>query len=263
VAREHFGTNTRHLRTKLFKTAIGRLSCGDDQVINPDEAKTYNQFRLPDSAFHKRKYDLVMKKVLKGGFQKVLEIGAGTGVYTKFLLQDFGCVVATDKDAEMCKKMVNIFSGIKPLHMPSIGVEDACNLSFQADEFDGIFGVSILHHIPECDMANGDKEPNDRKKVWQEIARVLKPNGWFAFCEPNANNIFTRFVHWYYKEDAMSCSEMMRDAEQVGLKIIDYGTLQFCSPRTMWVTKIPLWNAFERLVERFGLGVSAYVVGTK
>jgi SAM-dependent methyltransferase len=140
---------------------------------------------------------------------------------------------------------------------------DATNLPFPDQSFDGVFGVSILHHIRECDMANGDKEPNDRKKVWSEIARVLRPNGWFAFCEPNAYNPFTKFVQWRFGEDSLTCSEMMRDAEQVGLKIIDYGTLQFCSPRTMWVTKIPLWNAFERLVERFGLGVSAYVVGTK
>jgi ubiquinone/menaquinone biosynthesis C-methylase UbiE len=192
-----------------------------------------------------------MRKVLKDT-QGVLEIGAGTGVYTQFLVKDFDIVFATDYDKGMCSK-------IKKMVPESIVEQaDATNLPYPDESFDGVFGVSILHHIPICEPSH-----NDRRKVWQEIYRVLRPGGWFAFCEPNAYNPFTKIVQWRFGEDALTCKEMQNDAEQVGLKIISYGTLQFCSPRTMFVTKIPFWNSFERLIEKLGLGVSAYVVGQK
>ena len=46
MARELVRTNTRHLRTKLFKTAIGRLSCGDDEMNYTELIKKYAYLKL-------------------------------------------------------------------------------------------------------------------------------------------------------------------------------------------------------------------------
>lgn len=213
---------------------------------DPEDPKTYEQFRKPDSSFHRDKYARMMRRIPCDAKQRVLEIGAGTGIYTKFLVKDFNSVIATDFDADMCKQ------GKKFIPDAEWKIADACNLPFPDRSFDGVFGVSILHHVP------------DRVQAFREVARVLKPGGWFAFCEPNALNPFSLLVQTYFREPALTFNGMRRDARKAGLLVSDGGEILFRSPRVSPITdRIPGWKLVERGVELVHLGVSVYVSGRK
>ena len=213
---------------------------------NPEDSRTYERFRMPGSSFHSDKYRMMLRSVPKDKNHKVLEIGAGTGIYTRFLVRDFKHVVATDIDEGMCAQAKRL--------IPEADVQqaDACKLPFPDNSFDGVFGVGILHHI------------SNRLAMFREVARVLKPGGWFAFCEPNALNPFTRFVQFYFREAALTCRGMKRDAQNAGLTVTDKREIMLRSPRITSVTDhIPGWRLIERAAGALHLGVSAYVTGRK
>lgn len=101
---------------------------------------------------------------------KVLEIGCGTGLFTgKVYQQTKANIIASDISEDL------LVQGRKKLPEVTFQIEDAMNLSFSNEEFDGVFGSSILHHL-------------DMEKSLNEIHRVLKPGGRMIFAEPNMIN---------------------------------------------------------------------------
>lgn len=106
-----------------------------------------------------------------GGITKdtvMLEIGCGTGAYTKELVKKAKCVYAIDISKsmiELAPKMDKIF----------YRVADAYNLPYANQCFDVVVGCYVLQYL-------------DLNKVLPEIVRVLKPEGKFVFIEPNALN---------------------------------------------------------------------------
>jgi len=102
---------------------------------------------------------------------RVLEIGCGSGEYTKYFSEKIDRLVATDLSAELlliAQRKVNRRS-------VEFRLEDAHRLSFPDGSFDAVIGNSILHHL--------DIEP-----ALEEIRRVLKEGGKIIFNEPNMLN---------------------------------------------------------------------------
>jgi ubiquinone/menaquinone biosynthesis C-methylase UbiE len=214
--------------------------------INPENPKTYNKFRQPDSSFHRTKYEKIMHSIPKDKKQKILEIGCGTGIYTRFLVKDFNYVTATDLDKEMCRQTHAKYPSAK------VEVADATLLPFKNGSFDGVFGVSILHHISDCN------------KAFEEISRVLKKGGWIVFCEPNQYNPLTAAVQEYYGEKALTRKKFKRYANHANLKIIEIGEILMRSPRTSnFLDNVPGYNVLERAAEKCRLGFSIYMVARK
>lgn len=215
-------------------------------TYDPEDPATYEQFRMPNSSFHSEKYRLMMQSISKTRGLKVLEVGSGTGIYTRFLVNDFDNVIATDLDASMCSQAQKLIPKAKVL------VADACKLPFKDNSFDGVFGVSILHHVP------------DRAAAFREVFRVLKPNGWFAFCEPNKYNPLTLAVQMHFREPALTFAGMRKDATIAGLIVTGGRTILLRSPRTSaWTDKIPGWRIVEKVASSLNLGFSVYIVGRK
>ena len=214
--------------------------------IDPENPSTYDKFRKPESSFHNKKYERMMRKIPKRKSDKVLEIGCGTGIYTKFLVKDFKKVVATDADKEMCRQAK------KEAPRAKIRVADAQLLPFPDSSFNGVFGVSILHHITDCHRA------------FQEIFRVLKPGGWIAFCEPNQLNLLTAAVQMRYGERGVTRKNMLNYAKHAGLQVVEIGEILLRSPRTSNVLdNVPGYGAIEKAVESLHLGFSVYMNAKK
>ncbi len=215
-------------------------------TYDPEDPATYEKFRMPDSSFHSEKYRLMMQCISKVSNSKILEIGCGTGIYTRFLVNDFEHVIATDLDGSMCSQAQTLIPKAKVL------VADACKLPFHDASFDGVFGVSILHHVP------------DRALAFREVFRVLKPGGWFAFCEPNKYNPLTLAVQIHFREPALTFGGMRKDATAAGLIVTGGKTILLRSPRTSaWTDKIPGWKFVEQFVSLLHLGFSVYINGKK
>jgi len=102
---------------------------------------------------------------------KVLEIGCGTGYFTKEIVKTGAFVTAIDISPEL----LNIAKEeIKETNV-SFVLENAYQMTFEANSFDSIVGSSVLHHL-------------EIEKAISEMFRVLKPGGSMYFTEPNMMN---------------------------------------------------------------------------
>jgi ubiquinone/menaquinone biosynthesis C-methylase UbiE len=175
---------------------------------------------------------------------KVLEIGCGTGLFTRLVFQQSKAkMIATDLSAELLEEAKEKFSFAEFI------VDDAMNMQFADSSFDVVFGSSVLHHL-------------NLKKSTEEIYRVLKPGGRMVFAEPNMLNpqIFiqknipfikkwlgdspdeTAIVRWKYK----------KLLEETGFKevhIFPYDFLHPVTPRFL----IPVVDGLGRILEKIPL----------
>jgi ubiquinone/menaquinone biosynthesis C-methylase UbiE len=102
---------------------------------------------------------------------QILELGCGTGYFTKEIVSTGAFVTAIDISPELLNiaKMEITASNVSFL------LDNAYDLSFKENSFDQIVGSSVLHHL-------------EIKKAIGEMFRVLKPGGRILFTEPNMMN---------------------------------------------------------------------------
>ena len=93
----------------------------------------------------------------------ILEIGCGTGNGSKLIKKYFQAkrIYATDLD----KRMIDIAIKKNDDDSISFEVQSATKLKYKNNYFDAVFGLGVIHHIP------------DWKGCLMELRRVLKPNG--------------------------------------------------------------------------------------
>jgi 2-polyprenyl-3-methyl-5-hydroxy-6-metoxy-1,4-benzoquinol methylase len=102
---------------------------------------------------------------------RVLEIGCGTGLFTKELARTDNTIVAIDiSEALIMKAKARISSA-----NVNFIVGNACETEFKSGSFDFVVGSSSLHHL-EVDSA------------LKECIRILKSGGGMMFTEPNMMN---------------------------------------------------------------------------
>jgi ubiquinone/menaquinone biosynthesis C-methylase UbiE len=109
-----------------------------------------------------------------GGFERGLEIGAGTGYFTLNLLRAgvLRSGVASDISPGMLRSLSASAEELG-LTVETVACE-ASALPFDDGSFDLVFGHAVLHHLP--DLAG----------AFREFQRVLRPGGVVAFCgEPS------------------------------------------------------------------------------
>ncbi len=105
---------------------------------------------------------------------RVLDFGCGRGWATIALAKKAESVKGFDiseKSVELVRKRLD-YNG---LSNAEVQAADGEVLPYENEEFDYVFGNAILHHL-------------QLDKCLPEIARVLKPGGRAAFCEPLRHN---------------------------------------------------------------------------
>ena len=109
-----------------------------------------------------------------GGFERGLEIGAGTGYFTLNLLR--AGVLRSGVASDISPGMLRALSASAEelgLAVETVACE-ASALPFDDGSFDLVFGHAVLHHLPDLAAA------------FREFRRVLRPGGAVAFCgEPS------------------------------------------------------------------------------
>lgn len=101
---------------------------------------------------------------------RVLELGCGTGEFTRRVAPQGARLVALDLSADLlAKARARVPSGARFLR------GDAHRLPFRAGAFDAVYGCSILHHL-------------DVEAALREVRRVLRPGGRLVVSEPNLLN---------------------------------------------------------------------------
>ncbi len=102
-----------------------------------------------------------LSRLLDQKCDRLLDIGAGTGLHGKFF-QDHGMqVVCVDLSPEMVKRCLE--KGLESYEM------DFLHLDFQRNHFDAVFAMNCLLHLPKDNLFQALKE----------IHRILRKNGLF------------------------------------------------------------------------------------
>jgi SAM-dependent methyltransferase len=108
------------------------------------------------------------------GFDRSLEVGAGTGYFSLNLLK--AGIVRDATCTDISPGMVRALgANARRLGLTvKTARADAESLPFAARSFDLVLGHAVLHHLPDLELA------------FAEFHRVLKPGGWIAFAgEPS------------------------------------------------------------------------------
>lgn len=100
-----------------------------------------------------------------------LEIGCGQGAVTRLLVEQYGArVVASDYDPAQVALAQERLADLD--ERVAFRVVDARAMPFDDAQFDGVFSIQVMHHIP-----------GGWREVLAETARVLRPGGWFVFTD--------------------------------------------------------------------------------
>ena len=187
----------------------------------------------------RRRVELFIKHCNLTPDLKILEIGCGTGEYSRVLLQRGLNLFATDLSFNMIKEAQK---KVGPHGNPKLFVSDIEMLPVPENKFDAVIGNSVLHHLRA-------------EKALEEVFRVLKKGGGFAFSEPNMFNpqIFIqknikpikKLLGDTPDETAFSSRGIKRMLEKAGFKKILVMPFDFLHPYTP--------APFVKCVDRIGL----------
>jgi demethylmenaquinone methyltransferase/2-methoxy-6-polyprenyl-1,4-benzoquinol methylase len=112
--------------------------------------------------------------------ERILDVGAGTGRLTKYLLEltgSDGWVVAEDVAEQM---LIQAGKSIDSEHVRFV-CDDVCSLALKSDSFDKVICFSLFPHIlyPQ--------------KALSEICRVLRPGGRFLILHTSDSHDLNHF----------------------------------------------------------------------
>lgn len=107
--------------------------------------------------------------------KKVLEIGCGTGIFSKELAQTNINITSIDISSELLELAHDTNECC------DFVLNNAMETCFPEGTFDAVVGVAILHHL-------------EMSKAIREVYRVLAPGGRFAFAEPNLLNPYIAMI---------------------------------------------------------------------
>lgn len=156
---------------------------------------------------------------------RVLELGCGTGYFTRELARRGADVVAIDVSPELLEiaKTEGFAANVR------FEIQNACALSYPDASFDSVVGSSVLHHL-------------DIEDALTEIYRVLKNGGTVYFTEPNMLNpqiAIQKNVPWVKRKLGDSPDEtaffrwpLRRLLEAAGFRAVQIDPFDFLHPKT-------------------------------
>jgi len=116
--------------------------------------------------------DLV-RAYAKGISLKILDMGCGTGILSKALLDEGHSVASLDCSKEMLEKLADSLKDAKYRTFLGTFLENVADSSFPAEEFDAIICIGVFQY------------QLDDEDLVREIGRILKKGGFCIFTLPN------------------------------------------------------------------------------
>jgi ubiquinone/menaquinone biosynthesis C-methylase UbiE len=171
---------------------------------------------------------------------RVLEVGAGSGTFTRELALRHPGLVSVDISPELL--------ALARSRAPSarLVLVDAHELAFAAGCFDRIVGCSVLHHL-------------EWQRALLSFYRALKPGGVIRFSEPNLANpqillqknvpALKRLVGDSPDEYAFTAGQIRSSLERAGFVEVRVEPFEFLHPATPRAL-VPALLWLERLLER-------------
>jgi 2-polyprenyl-3-methyl-5-hydroxy-6-metoxy-1,4-benzoquinol methylase len=171
----------------------------------------------------------------------VLELGCGTGYFTRELARSGADIVAIDVSPELLEIAKADCAAPNVIYQ----IQNAYSLGYLDALFDSVVGSSVLHHL-------------EIQPAVREIYRVLKPGGTIYFTEPNMLNpqiAVQKNVPWVKQKLGDSPDEsaffrwpLRRLLERTGYRDVRIDPFDFLHPKTPlpWIDTV---DALGRLLE--------------
>lgn len=198
--------------------------------IKADLEKAYDElaeFWGKDGALHDwggadlKKFAQMVKA---NGGKAVLDLGCGSGVQTKQLLDEGLDVLGLDISRKMIEEAKNRAPNGKFM------VGDMTNLTFETNSFDGVYARASLLHIPK------DKT----KSVLKNIAKILKEGGIFYLAVTEGegereieDNTYGKKVNRFFA--FFGEEELAKLVEAAGFEVISVGHFMRMATSTPWL----------------------------
>ncbi len=144
----------------------------------------------------RRRAEMILQSVAEHPDPHLLDVGCGTGTFTRFLLERrpnlrlTACDIAP-KAIELARHRYAAFPRAR------FEVADIYQLVYPAATFDAVVGNGVLHHL-------------NLERALPELLRVLKPGGLLWFAEPNMLNpqmALEKNVRWIGRLSQASADE--------------------------------------------------------
>ncbi len=187
----------------------------------------------------KARWLLRREKGLKSGGLALLDYGCGAGDLMRVLAGLIGnkgaraaftgCDVSTGMLAEAAQRW--------PRHLgtvPALKAQDGARTNFTDGQFDIATISAVLHHVPVA----------ERKAVYAELGRVLKPGGRLYVFEHNPRNPLVRYV---IARTPIDKNAILLDADEVQHGLLDTGRYEV---ETDYLMFMPPGITFLRGVDR-------------
>lgn len=147
----------------------------------------YNYLHYWDGRdYEHRSEEIAIKKLLNGKkFSRAVDIGGGYGRLCLLLQKYAKDVTLTEpslKQLEIAETYLKDYPGITRLQM------QADKLTFETDSVDLITMIRVMHHLP------------DPSREFDEIARVLRPDGYLVLEVANYAHIRNRFKYAFKRK---------------------------------------------------------------
>jgi 2-polyprenyl-3-methyl-5-hydroxy-6-metoxy-1,4-benzoquinol methylase len=190
-----------------------------------------------------RRARLILSRIAPGNNQSFLEIGCGTGDFTRLFYQSGASITAVDISEDLTTiarrnllaypKVVVITSSFENLNKEST--------------FDAVIGSSVLHHL-------------DIQPALTHIFNLLVPGGMLSFAEPNMLNpqiMIQKNIPWIKKkmgdspdETAFFRWQMLRYLKSAGfcdIQITPFDWLHPLIPPSLISTISAIGSVFEKI----------------
>lgn len=145
---------------------------------NDYESKKGVFHRAPNRAF-KRKSTIIKNELGGGYFNRVLEIGAGSGLLSYFTTEmlSFEEYVVSDLSSNMLERAKNLLDTRAPRKgNVEFEVIDLYAISAAYGKFDLIIGTDVIHHL------------DDPVSVLKDLKAIMNPGGQLIVLETNIQN---------------------------------------------------------------------------
>jgi 2-polyprenyl-3-methyl-5-hydroxy-6-metoxy-1,4-benzoquinol methylase len=140
----------------------------DRKAVELDERGATYESPIPYKRwFYQRRSEAVMAALAAEPGDRVLEVGCGSGYYTRALVELGAKVTATDLSPAYVKQARSLAPEAE------FGIEDAQRLSFPDGSFDRVLLTEVIEHVPDPGAAIG------------EAHRVLRSGGVLALSTPS------------------------------------------------------------------------------
>lgn len=223
-----------------------------DDLVKKTGETYYGNLRPVASIRFNRKADAILNLIKKHKNPRVLEIGCGTGILSKYLLAKRPTL--NIEGIDISPEAISIAKrDLKKYKNANFRIGNGFKLSYKSHRFDYVIGNSVIHHLP-LDL------------TLSEIKRVLKPGGRIWFCEPNALNpqiameknipLIKAIFQDSEDEKAFFKWQLKDNLEKSGFQDVEVRPYEFLHPLipkdlffilvplALWLEKIPIFREF-------------------